>query len=155
MVCRPFYKKKNWDIVGGKVAAKCFKCWILEARFLMSGIKRWSHWYLKLKIQSGWLIELHPISLCNVLYNIVSKVLANRLKGILADIISPTQSVFVSGWLISDNILIAYEMNHYLLNKRKVETSYAAIKLDMSKAYDRVEWSLLEQMMAKMGFHSR
>ena len=58
-------------------------------------------------------------------------------------------------WTTVDNILIAYEMNHYLLNKRKVETSYAAIKLDMSKAYDRVEWSLLEQMMAKMGFHSR
>jgi len=86
---------------------------------------------------------------------IVSKVLANRLKGILADIISPTQSVFVSGWLRSDNILIAYEMTHYLLNKRKGETSYAAIKLDMSKAYDRVEWSFLEQMMTKMGFHNR
>jgi hypothetical protein len=61
----------------------------------------------------------------------------------------------VSGWLISDNILIAYEMTHYLQNKRKVGTSYAAIKLDMSKAYDRAEWSFPEQMMAKMSFHSR
>lgn len=98
--------------------------------------------------------DLRPISLCNVVYKLISKILANRLKVILPEIITPTQSAFVPGRLISDNIIIAYELTHYMLNKRRGGKGYAAIKLDMSKAYDRVEWSFLSQMMQKLGFCS-
>jgi hypothetical protein len=85
----------------------------------------------------------------------VPKVLANRLKKILPDIISLTQSAFIPGRLISDNILIAYELTHYLKNKKRGKIGYAAIKLDMSKAYDRVEWRFLKEVMARMGFNER
>ena len=99
--------------------------------------------------------DLRPISLCNVLYKIVSKVLANRLKLILSEIIAPNQSAFVPGRLITDNILLAYEVTHYVQNKRSGSQGYAALKLDMSKAYDRVEWQFLNRMMLRMGFSPR
>lgn len=57
--------------------------------------------------------------------------------------------------MITDNVLLAYELTHYLRNKRSGETGLAAIKLDMSKAYDRVEWPFLENIMKKMGFDAR
>jgi hypothetical protein len=96
--------------------------------------------------------DLRPISLCNVLYKIVSKVISNRLKSILSDVISLNQSAFVPGRLITDNVLLAYEMTHFLQTKRDGRDGYATIKLDLSKAYDRIEWSFLEQMLLRMRF---
>ncbi|CAN6335307.1 unnamed protein product, partial [Urochloa humidicola] len=97
------------------------------------------------------LSQLMPIALCNVLYKICSKVIANRLRLVLGDIISEEQSAFVPGQLITDNVLVAYESIHYLRRKKGV-TGACALKLDMAKAYDRVEWIYLRSIMSKLGF---
>jgi hypothetical protein len=98
--------------------------------------------------------HFRPISLCNVMYKIISKMLSFRLKAILPEIISDHQSTFVPRRLIMDNILLAYECIH-TMKKKKGSKGLCAIKLDMHKAYDRVEWVFLERIMAKLGFDQR
>ncbi|CAA7054921.1 unnamed protein product [Microthlaspi erraticum] len=80
------------------------------------------------------------------------EVLCQRLKVLLPRLISETQSAFVPGRLISDNILIAQEMFHGLRTNKSCKGKFMAVKTDMSKAYDRVEWKFIEALMRKMGF---
>ncbi|XP_024025499.1 uncharacterized protein LOC112092774 [Morus notabilis] len=86
---------------------------------------------------------------------IVTKTRANRLKIVLDRIISESQSAFVRGRSITDNVMVAFEVLHAMKRKNNMKNRWLALKLDMSKAYDRVEWLFLTKMMAKMGFSTR
>ena len=75
--------------------------------------------------------EYHPISFCIIIYKLVSKVIANKLKGVLPLIISESQSAFQSDKTISDNTLVAFETLHHMKNQKSKKGSFMTLKLDM------------------------
>ncbi|KAF7152275.1 hypothetical protein RHSIM_Rhsim01G0011900 [Rhododendron simsii] len=91
-------------------------------------------------------------SYCHSVYKVMSKVFVNRLQRFLPEIISDSQCAFVRGRVISDNTILVQEVLHYMKNCRYGNNRSVALKLDMSKAYDRVEWGFMEAIMRKMGF---
>ena len=89
-----------------------------------------------------------PISCCNILYK-VSKVLANRLKVLLLELIEPNQCAFVKGRLLLENLLLATELvkdYHKLSIKAR-----SVLELDIPKAFDSVRWSFITDALRAMG----
>jgi len=147
-----FYQH-NWGTVHSEVCAAILI-------FLNSGNMdariNYTHIALIPKVASpSSVTEFRPISLCNVIYKLLSKVLANRLKTVLPEVISCYQSAFLQGRLITDNFIAAYETLHSMQSRMWSKMGFMGIKLDMSKAYDRVEWDFLEAAMGKLGFVDR
>lgn len=99
--------------------------------------------------------DYRPISLCNVQYKVISKILANRLKHQLTKFISPNQGANVENRKISDNTIIAHEIIHSMRIKRrrKFDKPMMAVKIDMSKAFDRIKWVSLIHALTQLGFN--
>lgn len=91
-----------------------------------------------------------PIACCNVVYKCVAKILANRIQALLPSLINPCQSAFVKGRSIVDNILLMQEI---VKNYHKAEgRPRCAIKMDLMKAHDSIDWAFLFDIMAIMEF---
>ena len=123
--------QKYWDLVGNDVTSM-----VLNVLNCNKSIVEINKTYITLvpKTKSPTkMTEYKPIILCNVVYKLISKALANRLKTILPHLIAENQSAFLSERLITDNVLVAFGVMHYLEHKRDGKDCYMAVKLDMNK----------------------
>ena len=129
--------QKHWGSVKRGVISTCLH--ILNDRGTISPLNH-THIVLIPKTQKPQRVtDFRPIGLCNVIYKIVAKTIANKLKHILHQVKSPTQSAFIHNHLITDNIIVGYECLHKIRHSKGKKHGLMALKLDISKAYDRVE----------------
>ena len=96
--------------------------------------------------------HFRPISLCNVTYKIISKILVSRLKPFIYKLISHFQNAFIPGRNITDNILLTHEIFDALRKKKGRKKGYGALKISTCKAYDRVNWNFLKAVLLSMNF---
>lgn len=101
--------------------------------------------------ESNTLEKYEPITLCNVIYKLISKVLANRLKPLLPLLISLEQTSYVEGHQILDGIILSHEVIHSL---KVLKNLGMILKLDLSKAFDKLSWTYINQMLLAFGFNA-
>jgi hypothetical protein len=93
--------------------------------------------------------DFRPISLCNLCYKVISKVIANRIKSVLSSCLSVEQLGFLQGRKIQDAIGVAHESLHNI-KKKKIKS--LVMKLDLKKAYDNIDWDYLRLTLITVGF---
>ena len=91
-----------------------------------------------------------PISLCPVIYKTITKLLANRLKAIMPELIGPNQTSFVPGRHITENVVIVQEVIHSM-RRKKWRIGQMAIKVDLEKAYDQLSWDFIYETLREIG----
>ncbi|XP_028074760.1 uncharacterized protein LOC114277115 [Camellia sinensis] len=104
------------------------------------------------KVNALNLNEYRPISLIRSIYKLLSKVLISKLKPVLLEVISETQSAFLGGRNILDGILIA---NEIIDGWKKAKKKGLLFKLDFEKAYDSINWGFFFSMLSNFGFGSK
>jgi hypothetical protein len=146
----PAFYQNFWELCGDEVFV-AVKEWLVRGYFPTS-LNETNICLIPKCNNPSSMKDFRPISLCNVLYKVVSKLLANRLKLVLGKYISEEQSAFIEGRSIIDNALIAIEIIHCLKRRTRGGKGELALKIDFSKAYDKVEWSYLKGVLGRMGF---
>ncbi|KAL4363533.1 hypothetical protein GQ457_04G019830 [Hibiscus cannabinus] len=142
----------HWTTISSEFTLLCLD--LLHGSTDMASINRTVIVLIPKVASPDYMRQFRPISLCTVIYKIVSKVLVNRMKSILPHCILPNQGAFVSGKCITDNIMIGHKLIHSLSSIGTGPYQGAAVKLDIEKAFDRVEWNFLRDVMLRPGFDS-
>ncbi|CAL1354280.1 unnamed protein product [Linum trigynum] len=144
----PLFFKRCWGIVGKSVVDFVSACWVDPTR-----IKEVNETIIVVipKVPTPTQVEqFRPISLCNVTCKIVTKCLAERLKSLMQELVAETQTSFVPGRQITDNICILQEVVHSMRSKQG-RTGWMVVKVDLAKAYDRIKWEFVRDTLQAAG----
>ena len=141
--------QRFWLLVGDSVRKEVEKVFIDRKipEYLNS-----THTVLIPKIQGPETIgNYRPISLCNSVYKIITKIIVARIRPHLDSLVSPHQTAFIPGRRGVDNAIIVQELIH-TIGRAKGNRGFMAIKIDLEKAYDRIEWSFIREMLTLFNF---
>ena len=136
----PLFYQSQWETVGGSVVKLVLS--MFEKPDLIEHINGTRIVLIPKVAIPQTIQDLRPISLCNVIYKIVTKIISNRLKPIISRVVAPNQCSFIKGRQSSDNIILVQEIIHSMRNMRK-KNGFMAIKIDLEKAYDRIQWNFI------------
>lgn len=141
--------QKYWDVVGESVMAVINR--IFSTGNVPQGMNKALLCLISKVKELEYFSQLRPISLCNVLMKLVTKIVANRLQPLMHKLVGTHQSSFIKGRLAADNVISAQEVIHSLRMKAGSKCGMV-VKVDLEKAYDRIDWDFLRLVLAKMRF---
>ncbi|XP_015966728.1 uncharacterized protein LOC107490459 [Arachis duranensis] len=144
-----YFFKEYWEIVGTEIWNIVWSTFLGE--YLNSSIMETLIVLIPKIDNPTFMKDFRPISLCNVVYKIITKVLTNRLRPFLSDIVSHLQGGFIPGCGAPDNIIVAQEILNFMKHTKSKQGTLA-FKIDLEKAYDRVDWRFLESTLVAFGF---
>lgn len=146
----PIFYKNNWESVGPTLVS--FVKGVFRGEMSLEEANRALISLIPKKENPEKVGHFRPISLCTVHYKCIMKIIAGHLKRVMNDLITPFQSSFIVGRHIQDNLIIGQEMLH-IINKNKSKKGIMALKIDMEKAYDRISWDFLKQVLTEVGLN--
>ncbi|XP_062089424.1 uncharacterized protein LOC133795956 [Humulus lupulus] len=143
--------QKHWDLIGDEVSGAILS--FLENGKLLKELNATIITLIPKVVCPEHVSDFQPISCCNTLYKVISKLLYSRLREVLHSLVAETQSGFIKGRSIGQNVLICQDLlKHY--GRRNCKPS-CIMKMDIRKAFDTLDWDFLEEMMKAFGFPSK
>ncbi|CAN1269326.1 LINE-1 retrotransposable element ORF2 protein [Linum perenne] len=140
----------HWELIKGNMVAE-IQSFFQNSKFPAEWNKTNLSLIPKVRVPER-ITQFRPISVANFRAKVISKILANMLKPFLPKVVSKLQSAFTGERSIQDSIIIIHEVVHRLKNRKKGKKYDFLLKLDMQKAYDRVDWQFLLIVLEVMGF---
>ncbi|XP_019094473.1 PREDICTED: uncharacterized protein LOC109129898 [Camelina sativa] len=145
---QPVFYQKCWETVGSSVTK--FVLDFFESGVLPESTNDALLVLIAKVAKPERITQFRPVSLCNVLFKIITKMMVLRLKTVISKLIGPAQSSFIPGRLSVDNIVVVHEVVHSM-RRKKGRKGWMLLKLDLEKAYDRVRWDFLEETLVAAG----
>jgi hypothetical protein len=144
--------KKSWSIVGLDTI-NAIRSFFSYGR-LLKQVNATTIYLIPKVLNPSKIKDFRPISCCNTIYKCISKLIADRIKEVLSELVGPFQSAFVEGRNISDNILLSQELHNYN-RKEGGGAPRCSLEMDFMKAYDSVRWDFLLAILRMVSFPSR
>ncbi|XP_043687599.1 uncharacterized protein LOC122638815 [Telopea speciosissima] len=143
--------KHAWEVVGEDLTLAVK--WFFSKSIVPSSINATFICLIPKTDSTSSFAGYRPIALCNLFYKIITKILSNRLQGVVGKVVSDNQSAFIKGRSIVDNILVCHDVVRGI--EQKGASPMAVLKIDLHKAYDALSKKFLFVIMERMGFPAK